>query len=113
MDDIITITRSRPLVLMATCKKARKKMHLDQFPPIASLYRCKDCRVWWAQGQMPYQGEEYLLMRIVEPYGECFAWEDFRGWRYLPEEAHCCPDCEKPAKKPLFKLFETLDCKDY
>ena len=113
MEDIITITRSQPLVLMSTDREVREEMHLDEFPPIASLYRCCDCCVWWAQGQMPYQGKEYLLFSIVEPYAEeCFAWEDFRGWQYVPEEANLCPDCHEPAKKPTFKLFDTLAYKD-
>lgn len=112
MDEIRTVTRSQPLVLMSTDRKVRKEMRLDEVPPIAALYRCEECSVWWAKGQIPYHGREYLVFRIVEPYEELFTWDCYRGWRYHPQEAHLCPTCKQPVNKPAFTLFDTVKCQD-
>lgn len=109
MDSVITVTKSQPLVLMSTSKKLCEEMHLDQFPPIACLYRCEACSVWWARGQLPYQGKEYLIFRVVEPYEDLFRWDDFRGWRYRAEEAHICTNCGEPAMEPAFALFDSKE----
>lgn len=100
-------TLEPPLVVMSTDRKMCAEMHLDDFPPIACLYRCQPCSVWWARGQIPETGKEHLLFSVVEPYGDLLRWEDFHGWHYRSEEAHLCPLCGESAGDPAFALFET------
>ena len=71
--------------------------------PLAALWECHQCHVWWGS-ESRHVPEARFLLQLAEPNTDLFKWEDYQGWRVKAGAAHVCPLCSAASTHPRFTL---------
>lgn len=90
-----------PAVAILGELQVREAAKLER-PPLAALYHCDDCGVWWGSSARHTPGEHWVF-HLIEGHEAQYAWVDYRGWR-TARDTNLCPECGKPVASPAFAL---------